>query len=488
MVKAAAAFTASAHSADQDPPVLDPRVVFEPLRLACRTRSNNLTITSLDCISKLVSYAFFAEDDPVQVASATIAAGQPPQTLADLVTETVCDCYHESLDDKVGPPDHQGAPRIRPLHRRPRPPVQPAQGRAHRLQHLPHEQVPRQPGHRSGQSHTDGPPRLCPRASRRTLGSGAISASDSTTDITQPRLNGRDSSDTHANDAAQPQDEKITLKTFENRKSFEGASERDNAGSLANMSTAELFVKDAFLVLRALCKLTMKPLGAESERDLKSHAMRSKLLSLHLILTIIQSHMAIFTDPTVIIHSTTTGEQTQFVQAVKQYLCLSLSRNAVSSVNQVFEISCEIFWLILDGMRTKLKKEIEVLLNEIFLPILEMRTSTPKQKSILLGVFIRLCQDPQALVEIYLNYDCDRTALDNIYERLMNVVSKISQAHVSANADARADKDAFPRPPRGRHCQDVRLRPRHPTVSKHSSRWRCLSRLCHVELWCQPVG
>lgn len=81
-----------------------------------------------------------------------------------------------------------------------------------------------------------------------------------------------------------------------------------------------------------------------------------------------------------------------------------------------------------------LQKEIEVLLNEIFLPILEMRTSSTRQKSILLGIFIRLCQDPQALVEIYINYDCDRAALENIYERLMNVVSKIAQTHVSDEA------------------------------------------------------
>lgn len=32
---------------------------------------------------------------------------------------------------------------------------------------------------------------------------------------------------------------------------------------MAFMSTAELFVKDAFLVFRALCKLSMKPLGTE---------------------------------------------------------------------------------------------------------------------------------------------------------------------------------------------------------------------------------
>lgn len=76
-----------------------------------------------------------------------------------------------------------------------------------------------------------------------------------------------------------------------------------------------------------------------------------------------------------------------------------------------------------------LQKEIEVLLNEIFIPILEMRHSTIRQKSLILGIFIRLCQDPQALVEMYINYDCDRSSLENVYEKLMNIVSKIGQTH-----------------------------------------------------------
>ena len=129
-------------------------------------------------------------------------------------------------------------------------------------------------------------------------------------------------------------------------------------------------MKDAFLVFRALCKLTMKPLNTErydfqlplglhsfssSERDLKSHAMRSKLVSLHLVLTILNSHMQVFVDPSSIIYSASSNEATTFINATKQYLCLSLSRNALSPVPQVFEISVEIFWRVLTGMRTKLK-------------------------------------------------------------------------------------------------------------------------------------
>lgn len=83
--------------------------------------------------------------------------------------------------------------------------------------------------------------------------------------------------------------------------------------------------------------------------------MRSKLLSLHLVLAILNSHMAVFVSSNAVILSASSNESTLFIQAIKQYLCLSLSRNAVSSVPQVFEASVEIFWRVLSGMRTKLK-------------------------------------------------------------------------------------------------------------------------------------
>ena len=46
-----------------------------------------------------------------------------------------------------------------------------------------------------------------------------------------------------------------------------------------------------------------------------------------------------------------------------------------------------------------------------------MKTSTVKQKAVIMSMLQRLCENPQALVEIYLNYDCDSEAVDNIYEQ-----------------------------------------------------------------------
>ena len=86
--------------------------------------------------------------------------------------------------------------------------------------------------------------------------------------------------------------------------------------------------------------------------------MRSKLLSLHLVLMILNSHMPIFVSPSAIIYSSSSNEATAFIQAANQYLCLCLSRNAVSPVPQVFEISVEIFWRVISGLRTKLKASL----------------------------------------------------------------------------------------------------------------------------------
>lgn len=65
--------------------------------------------------------------------------------------------------------------------------------------------------------------------------------------------------------------------------------------------------------------------------------------------------MHLFNDPNVVIYSANAKEFQSLLQSVKQYLLLCLSRNAVSSVLSVFELSCEIFWRCIHGLRTKLK-------------------------------------------------------------------------------------------------------------------------------------
>lgn len=92
-----------------------PREIFEPLRLACETRSEKLMIASLDCISKLISYSFFAEE-----SSAPLLPSPPPSptlqgrrsmsglqsnirqpSLVDLVVHTITACHIETTPETV---------------------------------------------------------------------------------------------------------------------------------------------------------------------------------------------------------------------------------------------------------------------------------------------------------------------------------------------------------------------------------------------------
>ena len=55
-----------------------------------------------------------------------------------------------------------------------------------------------------------------------------------------------------------------------------------------------------------------------------------------------------------------------FINAIKQYLCVALSKNGVSSVPEVFELSLAIFLTLLSNFKQHLKMQIEVSLYYIF--------------------------------------------------------------------------------------------------------------------------
>src|SRR5687768_2751828 len=77
-----------------------------------------------------------------------------------------------------------------------------------------------------------------------------------------------------------------------------------------------------------------------------------------------------------------------------------------------------------------------VFFTEIVLPIMEGRKNIPwYQRHSLLKALNKLFSAPeggQMLVEIYVNYDCDveATAKENLWERLMNALAKVTSQHV----------------------------------------------------------
>ncbi|KAF2402083.1 hypothetical protein EJ06DRAFT_492014 [Trichodelitschia bisporula] len=445
---------------DADPSKLSPEVLFEPLQLASEVQTVQVVTTALDCIGKLISYSYFStpSESPEQEG--------PP--LIERAIDTICDCFQSEatpvdiqlqivksllaaiLNDKIVV---HGAGLLKAVRltynifllSKSTSNQMLAQTALTQMVGTVFERVKTRMELKEARMNSkpmekeeDG------NGVSEDIGSNmpdedesSEAASAATSDVHVP---------TERREAP-----KITLQSFENRKSFDDAKITESAPTLVTRvkprahrtvsghhdsegyedEEDEIYIRDAYLVFRAMCRLSTKALSVDHALDVKSQGMRSKLLALHIIYTLLNNHTSVFTSPYATIRSSSSDEPTSFIQAIKQYLCLSLSRNGASSARAVFEVSCEIFWLMLKYLRVMLKKEIEVFMKEVYLAILDKRAAPAWQKQMILGVLSRLGADPRALVEVYLNYDCDRTALDNMFERIVEHLSRISSAPVS---------------------------------------------------------
>ncbi|KAF1850547.1 uncharacterized protein K460DRAFT_400604 [Cucurbitaria berberidis CBS 394.84] len=459
-----------------DPARINPEILFEPLQLASEAPNVPVSITALDCIGKLISYSYFSVPSEPQADQSEI----PP--LIERAIDTICDCFQGEathpdiqlqivksllaaiLNDKIVV---HGAGLLKAVRltynifllSKSSANQQVAQGALTQMVGTVFERV-------KG--------RLAIKEARLNLSRVSLDEKDQSEESVREEVEGstqgvdgsevggeKEEEDDQDTEPAEPSDKavdmhigpKITLQSFENNMSFNDDRIHDNAPTLvtrikgkagsrhvsghdtspaANVGHEhteeeeedEIFVKDAYLVFRAMCRLSTKGLSVDHAQDVRSQGMRSKLLSLHMIHTILFNNIAVFVSPYATIRSGSGDEPTSFIQAVKQYLCLSLSRNGASSIKHVFEVACEIFWQMLKYLRISLKKEVEVFLKEIYLATLDKRSAPAFQKQYILIIFGRLAADPRALVEIYLNYDCDRTALDNMYQRVVEHLSK----------------------------------------------------------------
>uniref|UniRef100_A0A673ZUG7 ARF guanine nucleotide exchange factor 1 n=1 Tax=Salmo trutta TaxID=8032 RepID=A0A673ZUG7_SALTR len=383
---------------------------FLPFELACQSKCPRIVITSLDCLQKLIAYGHLTGNAPDNTT--------PGKRLIDRIIETICGCFQ-------GPQTDQGI-QLQIIK---------ALLTSVTSQHIEiHEGTVLQAVRTCYNIYLASKNLINQTTAKATLtqmlnvifarmenqavsalsrsviiGESVCSATECVDDMPVPVVVeeeegglGSDTENIHANGIP---DDRISV-----------SSNDTQVGSSPVAKFSHILQKDAFLVFRSLCKLSMKPLS-DGPPDPKSHELRSKVLSLQLLLSILQNAGPVFK----------TNEM--FINAIKQYLCVALSKNGVSSVPEVFSLSLSIFLTLLSHFKTHLKMQIEVFFKEIFLYILETSTSSYDHKWMVIQSLTRICADAQSVVDIYVNYDCDLNAA-NIFERLVNYLSKIAQGRV----------------------------------------------------------
>lgn len=237
-----------------------------------------------------------------------------------------------------------------------------------------------------------------------------------------------------------------------------------SAASAASVTTSTLasggeFVspdhRDAFLVLRSLCKLSMRQaqpgasfddgfVAGDGQKAIPggggggggdavgtaatngfNPAFDSKILALELLLYLM-SHTS---TPSML------SSGPQFAYAVRHYLCVSLLKNCTSANTTVVNLSLRLFVPLIRHYRSYLKTEIEAFVTNVFFVILDSENSTVEHKSLVVTLFEEICSDPTTLAEIFLNYDCDLSAVD-LFQRIVNTLARVARIGLAEESSA----------------------------------------------------
>lgn len=223
------------------------------------------------------------------------------------------------------------------------------------------------------------------------------------------------------------------------------SDDRSTAGMSYGANFSSFEHKDAYLVLRSLCKLSMKATigggsfqnvvvvhddnmrsietgpssrnsGMPKQEMMMDPALDSKILALDLLVEILQGTKT----------EVLQNAGPQLIYAVRNYLCHSLLKNCTSDNNYVVSLSLRLFVPLIRHFRSHLKTEIEAFVTNVFFVILDSKNSTIEHKLRVVILFEEICSDPATLAEIFLNYDCDLSAVD-LFQRIVNTLARVAK-------------------------------------------------------------
>ncbi|KYQ91487.1 Arf guanyl-nucleotide exchange factor [Tieghemostelium lacteum] len=227
----------------------------------------------------------------------------------------------------------------------------------------------------------------------------------------------------------------FVLQRFETISQSKMTNSKLDAGQIEEINNQyQVNLSDVNLLFRAFCKLSTKDdnnqTGTVSQQNLgpDTQEMKSKMLSLELLSRILESPLpSLKLSEKFINHS------------IKRYLSISLLHNGTSLHLPVFKLTLTLFQSLIIHFKEHLKEEIGLFFSKILLAVLSSHNCQAKQKWLILPVLYEICKNPQTIVDIFVNYDCDPDRKD-IFEKMVYELSRVAQGTItgeqrSSNSD-----------------------------------------------------
>ena len=183
--------------------------------------------------------------------------------------------------------------------------------------------------------------------------------------------------------------------------SGEAAAADANDGLAADVA-APYGMPCMYKVLEFLCKLTH---AGDTSDAVVSEA--SRMLGLSLLNVVLE----------------TGGRQISacpaLVAVIQHDLSRNLLQNSRTSNLQILSLTLRVVFNMFNSVREHMKVQLEVFFNSIHLA----ESSLPETREMALESLVEFCREPQLMVDIYTNYDCDMQCT-NLFEDMVKFLSK----------------------------------------------------------------
>ncbi|KAA8495658.1 Brefeldin A-inhibited guanine nucleotide-exchange protein 3 [Porphyridium purpureum] len=160
-------------------------------------------------------------------------------------------------------------------------------------------------------------------------------------------------------------------------------------------SACAVYEHDAYIIFRSFCKLASRdvPDGTPEE----SIAIRSKHMALELLNLIVSGSGHNF------------RVSKQFLYGLKCHLAPALITSCLGTVSSVVDLSLSIMETLIlrDSSRAWLKFELETLCQAVIFRFIESSTAGFLRRRRALVFLARIYEQPQVMVDFFVNYDCD---------------------------------------------------------------------------------
>ena len=197
----------------------------------------------------------------------------------------------------------------------------------------------------------------------------------------------------------------------------------DNADAIVKSShQTQDFVEDSISVLNCISQL-----GSKDVKSPPSVLVKCRLFTLEVMAEIIENAP----------EALSTSEK--MIETMKGPLWDGIMKNSVNTDKVVFQQCTKVFMSLILRFKANLKVEISVIIEEIFLKLLGSSNSLYHHKMSTLQLFNRIFQNPNVVIELFLNYDCDKKS-KSILKMIIDSIARVIQ---SSSYKLESQEDTF---------------------------------------------